>query len=226
MLLIAKRLTHGCIKKNKQMKEFRLKPILILVIISFVFIEKTNAQENNNSVQKHFGFQAGVNISNMNFNMGEPPPPVHADPSWETGFTFGFQLRIPLTKNLLLQPEYSFSERNGSDKSIGTDYRLNYFSLPVLLNYQLSPQFNLIAGPQFEILIDAKSFENGESNNITHDVEERGIGITGGLEFTVLKSLFLSARYLQGLNHIGIGQRSSVKEFKYQVVNLTTGLRF
>ncbi|HEY8733586.1 MAG TPA: hypothetical protein VIL90_03405, partial [Puia sp.] len=68
--------------------------------------------------------------------------------------------------------------------------------------------------------------ENGVNTNITHDVEERGIGLIGGLEFTILKSIFLSARYMQGLNHVGIGQRSYTKEFKYQVVNFTAGIRF
>jgi hypothetical protein len=197
--------------------------VFFLALISYT--ELAIAQSTDSSF-KRFGFDAGINISNMNFNAGEPPPQVHEDPSWKSGFTFGFQLKVPLAKKLLLQPEYSFSQRNGSDKSIATDYTINYFSMPILLNYQVSPRFNLVAGPQFEITIDASSSVNGQSTNITHDVEERGIGIAGGFEFTIIKSFFLSARYLQGLNHVGIGQRSDVKEFKYQSVIFTAGIRF
>jgi Outer membrane protein beta-barrel domain len=199
---------------------------LLMLIFILVCNEKTNAQAGVDTLFKRFGFQAGINISNMDFNAGEPAPAVHADAAWKTGFTFGFQLHIPIAQKLLLQPEYSFSQRNGSDKSQGIDYTINYFSMLILLNYQISPRFSLIAGPQFEITIDAKSSENGEENTITHDVEERGIGILAGIEVTIIKSLFLSARYLQGLNHVGIGQRSNLKEFKFQVVYLTAGIRF
>jgi opacity protein-like surface antigen len=175
---------------------------------------------------KRFGFQAGINISNMNFNIGDPAPAIKTNASWQTGFTFGFQLKVPLTKKLLIQPEYSYSQRNGSNQTVETTYTINYFSLPILLNYQLSPRFNILAGPQFEVTTNASSSTNGENSNITHDVEERGFGIVGGLEFTVIKSFFLSARYLDGLNHVGIGQRSEVKEFKYESFILTAGVRF
>ena len=107
---------------------------------------------------------------------GEPPPETHINAAWKTGFTFGFQLKIPLAKKFLLQTEYIFSERSGEDHSISTAYTFDYLSLPVLLNYRLAKRFNLIAGPQFEILISAGSSINGIQTNITHDVEERGIG--------------------------------------------------
>ena len=195
-------------------------------LMSFLFGIRSSYGQSADSSFKRFGFQIGINLSNMDFNAGQPPPAIHANSSWQTGFTFGFQLKVPLTKKLLLQPEYSFSQRNGSDQTIKTTYTINYFSLPILLNYQLSRRFNVLAGPQFEITTDASSSVDGENNNITHDVEERSIGIEGGLEFTVIKSFFLSARYFQGLNHIGIGQRSTVKEFKYQSIIITAGIRF
>ncbi len=204
----------------------KLKPLSFLAFVFIHFILKTVAQTNTAPSFKHFGFQIGINLSNMNFNAGDPVPAIKENASWQTGFTFGFQLKVPLAKKLILQPEYSFSQRNGSDKTIATNYTVNYFSLPVLLNYQFSTRFNLLAGPQFEITTSAHSSNNGKSTDITHDVEERGIGIVGGLEFTVIKSFFFSARYLQGMNHVGIGQRSDTKEFKYQAFFLTAGVRF
>ncbi len=162
----------------------------------------------------------------MNFNAGEPPPEIKSESSWKAGFTIGMQLRVPLINKLILQPEYSFNERNGSDKSMSIDYSIDYFSLPVLLGYRISSQFSLIGGPQFEILIDARENVNGTNINITHNIEERGIGILGGLEFTVIKSAFLSVRYLQGLNHIGLRQGTVEKEYKYQSFTLSAGIRF
>jgi len=199
----------------------------ILLSLSFIcFAACADAQIVEEPPFKYFGVQAGVNIANMNFNMGEPPPPVHIDPSWKGGFTFGFILCIPVADKLTIQPEYSYTQRNGADKSMDINYTTNWLSIPVLLNYQVSPRFALIAGPQVELLLNADSTNHGVTNNITHDVEERSIGITGGIEVEIIKSFFLSAKYFQGLNHIGIGQRSTVKEFKYQVVSITGGVRF
>jgi len=61
---------------------------------------------------------------------------------------------------------------------------------------------------------------------ITHDVEERNIGVNAGAEWDIYQGFFLTLSYFQGLNHIGIGQRSDLKEFKYQIFTLTGGFRF
>jgi hypothetical protein len=46
------------------------------------------------------------------------------------------------------------------------------------------------------------------------------------VEISLLKSLSFNVRYLQGLNHIGVGQRSAVREFKLQSVQLSLDTRF
>jgi hypothetical protein len=206
-------------------KIIKLKYFAFFLLTILHFPGKLVAQQNEKPFPR-FGFQVGVNISNMNFNAGEPPPLVKADPSWKAGFTIGMQIRIPLTSKLILQPEYAFNERNGSDVSQAINYSIDYFSLPVLLVYQISPGINMLAGPQFEILIDARANEQNTNTNITHNTEERGIGFIGGFEFVVYKGFFLSARYLQGLNHVGLRQGSVEKEYKYQSFILSAGIRF
>jgi hypothetical protein len=203
--------------------------LFIRVFLFFtVFISNNSlfAQESRDPSFKRFGVQAGLNITAMNFNLGRPAPAAHEKLSWNAGITFGLLLRVPLAKKLFLQPEYSFTQRNGKDGNLGKTYTLNYFSLPVLLIYKVVPAFSVMAGPGAEILINARSATSGESSNITHDVEERGIGITAGLEARIISNIFLSARYFRGLNHIGIGQRSDVKEFKYEAISFTAGVRF
>lgn len=208
------------------MKQVAISILKIAFNLALLFCTFKSTAQASDSSFKRFGFQIGLNLSNMNFNEGEPAPAIREASSWQAGITFGFQLKVPLGRLWLIQPEYSFSQRNGSDQTINTTYQINYFSLPILLNYRLSPKFNILTGPQFEITTSAHSFTNGESNDITHDVEERGMGVLAGIEFSVVKSLFLSARYLQGLNHVGIGQRSDTKEFKYQSFLITSGIRF
>jgi hypothetical protein len=199
-----------------------------LLFIFFIFYAGiAGAQPVTEPSYKYFGFQAGVIISNMNFNLGSTAPDTTIKSVWKPGFTFGFILQIPLVEKLSLQPEYSFTRRYGTDQSIGTDFRLDYFSMPLLLKYMISEKFDFFAGPQFELLINAQSTNKGESSDITHIVEERCIGIVGGLEVHIASAFFISGRYFQSLNNIGIWQRSGdVKEFKYQLVSLTAGMRF
>ena len=175
---------------------------------------------------KRFGFQVGANASNMNFNKGEPPPVAPIAASWKAGLTLGFIMRVPLGEHFLLQPEYNYIQRNGADKSISTSYQLDYFSLPVLLHYKINDLLSVYAGPQGELLIRANATSNGTKLNITHDTEERSLAAVAGIELRILQSFFVSARYVNGFNHIGIGQRSAVKEFKYESVALTAGVSF
>jgi hypothetical protein len=202
-----------------------MKKIFFFILIFHAGI--SCAQPVSVSSFKYFGVQAGINISNMNFNLGSTAPDTTIQSAWKPGFTLGVILQIPINEKFSLQPEYSFTRRYGTDNSIGIDYRLDYLSMPLLLKYMISEKFDLFAGPQFELLINAHSVNNGENLDITHVVEERSIGIVGGLEFLITDAVFISGRYFQGFNNIGIYQRSSaIKEFKYQLVSLTAGIRF
>lgn len=183
------------------------------------------AQTKTDGSPFRFSFHTGANISNMNFNAGSPPPPVHSNASWQAGILAGAAMQVSLNDRLYLQPEYNYLQRNGSDKSINTDYKLYYFSLPVLLHYKLTERFSIYTGPQADLLIHATA-GNGTKTNITHDTEERSLTAVAGLDYNITRLFFISARYMQGLNHIGIGQRSNTKEFKYQGACLTAGIRF
>ncbi|MDQ6903011.1 MAG: hypothetical protein M3139_08375, partial [Bacteroidota bacterium] len=84
-----------------------------------------------------------------------------------------------------------------------------------------------LAGPEASLLISAKQNSNGVKTTITHDFEERSIGATGGIDFLIRNNFLISARFMEGLNHVGIGQRSAdVKEFKYESASLSVGIKF
>jgi opacity protein-like surface antigen len=172
-----------------------------------------------------FGLRLGLNQSNTNFNMGEPKPVVPVDTKWKTGFVVGALVEVGLGEHLAIQQEYLYSQQSGEIRN-GARYDMQYLSLPLLLKYRLVPRVAVVAGPQFDLMIKAQQELNGQTTNITHDTEERGIGATAGLEVTIWRNLGLSARYLQGLNHVGIGQRSTVQEFKWQSVQVAAEIRF
>lgn len=173
-----------------------------------------------------FGAKIGLNLSNTNFNRGFPAPAVPVETTWQPGFGVGFLVQVPVGRGFSLQQEYLFSQLGGKVSATGTAYTLRYLSLPLLLKYGISPRLAVLAGPQADLLIQANQQVSGTTTDITHDTEERSVGATAGLEYYLLPRLSLMARYVHGLNHIGLGQRSAVTEFKFEAVQLSVDARF
>lgn len=173
-----------------------------------------------------FGVKVGFNYANTNFNQGVPKPVVPVETTWQAGFQAGGLLVVPLPGRLALQQEYLFSQLGGAIRG-GPRYTLRYLSLPLLLSYEVLPRLRLVAGPQFDLLLQARQETGGQTTDITHDTEERSFGAVAGVAVRLGARLHLGARYVQGLNHVGIGQRSAgVQEFKYEVVQLSADVRF
>lgn len=196
----------------------------LLLIISIFILQTTLAQNHGNPELKRFGIRIGANFSHMDFSKGVPPSPTIV--SWGAGINLGFVMLVPISKKLSFQPEYLFSQMKGKVKNSDTAYKLNYISLPLFLKFELHDKIFLLAGPQFDILINARRTVGGNFSKITHDTEERSIGTTAGIEFFVSKSLSVTARYMQGFNHIGIGQRSNVQEYKFELLQLSACIKF
>ncbi|TDN38508.1 hypothetical protein E4631_17340 [Hymenobacter sp. UV11] len=172
-----------------------------------------------------WGGRGGLNYSNTDFNAGSPPPPAPIATTWQPGFLAGFWVSIALPHRLLVRQEYVFEQLSG-ELAGGPHYTLRYLSLPLLLGYHWGPKVELLLGPRFDLLIQAQQKVGGQTTDITHDTEERSVGATAGLDVALGRHLGLGVRYLQGFNHIGIGQRSAVQEFKFQSVQLAANVRF
>ncbi len=198
---------------------------LFLSLIACLLVSFLLAQDKS-SPRVSFAIVVGANASNMNFNKGVPAPATPIDRTWKSGLSLGFLIDVPLAEKLILQPGYYYVQRNGADKSTGLNYFVDYLSLPVLVKYEISPVISILAGPEGSLLISAKQNSGGVKTTITHDFEERSVGATGGIDFLIKNNFFISARLMEGLNHIGIGQRSDVKEFKYESASLSIEVKF
>lgn len=173
----------------------------------------------------HFGASLGANLTHMNFNRGYPKPATPINTSWKPGIAVGALVQVPIYGRFSFQQEYLFSQMGSQLKDSGLIYRLAYLSLPTTLRVRVLPRLALLAGPQFDLLIKAQTENNNQTIDITHDTEERSVGTTAGLEYYLLPQLSLNARYLHGFNHVGIGQRSAVQEFKYEMVQLVVSVK-
>ena len=153
--------------------------------------------------QFHIGFKGGANITKVD------------GASFRDHFKYGYLLggfaEIGLGGKLGLQPEVLFSQyrtsvdsnyRNVYENVFNSDQskvKLNYLTIPVLLNYKLLGNFlTLQAGPQVSILMDQKRtlLQNGGKAFSDGD-----FSMVGGLQVK-LAAFRVSGRYVVGLRNI------------------------
>lgn len=184
------------------------------LLLFTAFFAASNLFAQTDFTLNSIGLVAGANFSKMDFSKGMPPPPTPMPTSYKPGVRVGFYTDVHLSNWLSLRNEYVFSQVQNEVESTKEQYTLNYVSLPVLAEFRASEKLLLLAGPELGFLINAKQKASGATDNITHDTEERSIGIVGGAGYAIASHIAIHGRYQLGMNHIGIGQRSDVTEFK------------
>ena len=176
------------------------------------------------SAQFRLGAKAGANLVKVDGK------------SFKDEFRYGYHLggfaEIGLTqdKKLSIQPEVLFSQYSTSlDSNFKSVYenvinsnqshvKLNYLSVPILLNYKLLGPIYLQAGPAFSILMDqSKTFlQNGG------DAFKKGdFSMIGGAQVRLAK-LYLNGRYVVGLANIN--DIDNKDKWKSQAIQLSVGL--
>ena len=153
--------------------------------------------------QFHLGAKAGANIIKIDGK------------SFKDEFRYGYHLggfaEIRLSNKFVLQPEVVFNQFSTSvDSNFSNVYhnafsssqsnvKLNYLSIPVLLNYKLLGSFlSLQAGPQFGVLM------NNDKNLLQNGAEafKRGdFSMVGGAQVK-LGPIRVSGRYVVGLSNL------------------------
>jgi hypothetical protein len=172
--------------------------------------------------QFHVGIKGGVNLSKVegqSFKQG-----------FNTGYHLGGFAEIGLGKKLSLQPEVLFNQyQTRYDTSFRQVYssafgdassgnvKLNYLSIPILVNYKLGSLFSLQAGPQFGVLInkDENLLQNGQNAFKNGD-----FAMLGGAQLSLSKLRF-TGRYAVGLSNISDVTNSG--KWKSQAIQLSVG---
>jgi hypothetical protein len=169
--------------------------------------------------QLNIGIKAGTNITKIDGR------------SFKDEFRYGYHVggfaEIGLGGKLSIQPEVLFNQynnrvdtafkniyQNALDFSNYKDVKLNYLSVPVVLNYKLGNVLSLQAGPQFGILLnqDKTLLENGKEAFNKGD-----FSMLGGAQINISK-LRVTGRYVVGLRNINdIDDKDSWKNQGFQV---------
>jgi hypothetical protein len=176
--------------------------------------------------QFHFGIKGGANITKVD---GQ---------SFKEQFKYGYHLggfmEIGLGHKWGLQPEVLFNQysttldsnfkhiyENVFNPAYQSNVKLNYLSIPLLINYKLIGNFiSLQAGPQFGILIDQNKtlLQNGGNAFKNGD-----FSLLAGAQVK-LSALRITGRYAIGLSNIN--DIDNQDKWKNQGFQLSLGLAF
>ena len=192
-----------------------MKPRLLILVFAVLLSFVSNAQF-------HLGVKAGTNVTKLDGR------------SFEDEFSYGYQLgafaEIKLSKQLTLQPELLINQyKNALDSSYNnllnnalrglTSVKMEYLSIPVLLNYKLGGGFiSLQAGPQFGILFDRS---NSFGQNAQNAFKQGDFSMLGGVQLKA--GIFrINGRYFIGLNDIN--DLTNDSRWKNQGFQLSLGM--
>jgi hypothetical protein len=201
-----------------------MRKFFIFFFLAVLSASQIHAQQKTTVKKKpDWGVKTGINLASLHMDESEG-----ADENSRIGFVFGAFFRIHAGAKFMVQPEFLYSSMGGkTTQSISGDaaYRLNYFSIPILARYQLSKNWYAVAGPQFDIMIQAKQIANETPTKNTNDYNESSINGTAGVEFWPSHCVGLCGRYIYGFTDISTDKNSSSGSLKNRAIQLTVALK-
>jgi hypothetical protein len=189
--------------------------LFLSLIVALLFSQAMMAQF-------HIGVKGGANIIKVDGR------------SFKDEFRYGYHLggfmELGLGKDWSLNPEVLFNQysttvdsnfnhiyQNVFNPGYQSHVKLNYLSIPIILNYKLIGPLSLQAGPQFGILIDKNKtlLQNGASAFKNGD-----FSLLAGAQVK-LRNIRVNGRYVIGLSNIN--DIDNQDKWKYSGFQLSLG---
>lgn len=187
------------------------------------------------SFAQQFGVKAGLNLSDISNTS------TAVDTKMKTGLYAGVTATFPITESYSIKPELVYNQMGaktdlydfgGIVGQVSTTTKLDYLSLPIMLQYNLPSNLYLEVGPEFSYMLSSNQTLNtvflSPSTDINMDYLNRfnvGAGVGAGLKIN--ENLGINARYTFGLT--GIGKDGNVTDYflsNSKNNNLQVGLDF
>ncbi len=185
------------------------------IIIAFLFlICEAHSQDIGRTI---IGAKGGLNLANIG---GE-----ETDNAMKIAGHIGGYIEFYFYEAWDIQAELLLSWQ-GHAPATEFDNRLNlvYINIPVLYRYFPAEQVNLHIGPQFGLLMSAKTKSEGESFDVSAFFKsfDLGLALGGGYEFQAFdRDMNVNLRYIHGVTNIAA--EGSGKRFN-RVIQLSLGI--
>ncbi len=192
--------------------------------VSFLLIASALLISFHSNGQFHVGVKAGANVTKVDGKSFKD--------EFKSGYMLGGFAEIKLSKKLYVQPELLINQYNtrldtNYNNLVGnifnglTSVKLDYLSIPILLNYRMGGGFiSLQAGPQYGILIDKN---NSILQNTGNAFRNGDLSLLGGVQIKA-GAFRINGRYFVGLSNINDITNDS--KWKNQGFQLSVGLTF
>ncbi|MEQ8907830.1 MAG: porin family protein [Vicingaceae bacterium] len=167
-----------------------MKKLAFLITSTILIFNLSNLEAQENKA----GVKGGLNYSTMT---GDDIDGAKAQAKYHIG---GFAT-IGITEFFALQPELLYSKK-GANSDNG-DLNLSTLDVPFLAKIYLSDNFNIHAGPQLGVPLQAEVEANGETEDIKEQFKDLYLEGVIGIEFETDMGLMFGARYNASLGSIG-----------------------
>jgi opacity protein-like surface antigen len=182
-----------------------------------------------------FGFQAGLNLSNLSFDPAPTP-----SPSTRTAYGVGALLEVGINEMFFVQPELMYLTGGAKfDATGGTaTYKYDAFAIPVLVKAKFTAGENMkpyvFVGPElgFTMKSEQEITPTGGSSTTTDmkdNTEKMNLSIDfgAGSEYNLdaKTALFLDARYSLGMTNLDKTANSTGK-IKTTGIQIFVGVKF
>ncbi|MCL1669245.1 PorT family protein [Elizabethkingia ursingii] len=175
-----------------------------IVLGTMAFAQTTN----NGGIR--FGIKGGGNLSTItegNFS----------DTQHKFGFNGGLFMNMPISDKFNFQPEviYNYmgskSTADVNGEKIKSETNLGYISVPLMVQFNVTPKFYVEAGPEFSYLVNANNKLKSGSQTVTNSWDSKALddlkrfNAAGaiGLGYRITDNWGVNARYTTGFTKIG-----------------------
>ncbi|MGS0747092.1 porin family protein [Halpernia sp. GG3] len=191
---------------------------------------------------QQFGIKGGMNVSSLSKDSSL------SDQSSKIGFNAGVFVNASLGSQFSIQPELIYTQygsksnynqnvltTNGVESQrFSSATHLDYIALPVMFQYNATPNFYLEAGPEFGLNVSAKDkVKNettnntvGESNNYSDNINKFNLGIGLGAGYYFTPMFGLTARYVAGVTDIAKNRPSGSSSVRNNVFQVGLAYKF
>ncbi len=197
-----------------------------------VFLAVALAPASSFAQEFGFGPKIGLNVAMVSGDVTEAPTP-------RMGLNAGAFAEYKFAGLWAVEGALMYSGQGVKDKweptsgvTVNTTTKVDYLNIPLVAKCYVAGGFNIFVGPQFGLLLSAKSeheASNGDSQ--TDDLKDDCSGFAfsgvGGFGYQFGFGLNLSANFVFGFNDVLTGELDGVKyKNSNRVIQVTAGWKF